>query len=66
MVKHALICGVTPWKSFKWCLNLDEISVVTDRNQPDEQSAQQYEQLLVRYKQAATLLGTWAQSETGE
>jgi len=49
--------GAGLWKGFGI---IDEISAVTDRNEPDEEHARQYEAILVRYRQAAKLLGTWA------
>jgi len=41
---------------------IDTISAVTDQNLPNEESAQHYERIFVRYKQAARLLGSWAQA----
>ncbi len=40
---------------------IDAISAVTDRAEPDEKTAALYEQILVKYQQAAGLLGEWAQ-----
>ena len=39
---------------------LDEVSAVTDRNEPVEENAALYERLLARYRQAGVLLGEWA------
>lgn len=50
--------GVGFWKDFGI---IDELSAVTDRHEPDEARASEYERLLARYRQAATLLGAWAQ-----
>ncbi len=38
-----------------------EIAVVADREKPDEDAAEQYEQIYIKYQQAAKLLGEWAQ-----
>jgi xylulokinase len=56
----AAIAGVGAgiWKDFSI---IDEISAVTDRDEPDEKTAGQYEQIFIKYKQAAKLLGEWAQ-----
>lgn len=40
---------------------LDEVSAVTDRNEPDETRAALYERLLGKYRHAGALLGAWAQ-----
>jgi hypothetical protein len=40
---------------------IDEISAVTDRNEPEEANAAAYARLLARYRQAAERLGEWAQ-----
>ena len=55
----AAIAGVGAgiWKDFSI---IDEISAVTDRDEPEEKIARQYEQIFVKYKQAAQLLGEWA------
>ena len=49
--------GAGIWKDFSV---LDEVSAVTDRNEPVEADAVLYERLLARYRQAGTLLGEWA------
>jgi len=55
----AAIAGVGAgiWQDFGV---IDEISAVTDRNDPDEKSAEKYEQIFAKYRQAAKLLGEWA------
>ena len=55
----AAIAGVGSgiWEDFSI---IDEVSTVTDRDEPDESAAAQYERISVRYQQAAKLLGEWA------
>lgn len=55
----AAIAGVGAgiWEDFGI---IDEISAVTDRNEPNKESAEIYEKIFVKYKQAAKLLGEWA------
>lgn len=50
--------GAGLWKDFGI---IDEISAVTDRNEPAGENADVYERLLARYRQATELLGEWAQ-----
>ncbi len=50
--------GVGLWKDFGI---IDEVSAVTDRNEPERENADEYERLLARYRQAAEFLGEWAQ-----
>jgi len=49
--------GAGIWEDFSI---IDEISAVTDRDEPDEKTAVQYEQVFIKYKEAASLLGKWA------
>jgi xylulokinase len=49
--------GVGIWKDFGI---IDKISAVTDSNEPDAESAEKYEEIFVKYKQVAKLLGKWA------
>ena len=49
--------GIGLWKDFSI---IDEISVVADRDEPDETIAAQYEEIFEKYKQATKLLGEWA------
>jgi xylulokinase len=49
--------GAGLWSGFDV---LDEVSEVTERNEPLEVSAAAYEGLLARYRQASALLGAWA------
>lgn len=49
--------GVGLWKGFGI---IDEISAVTDRNEPNEEASAVYERLSMRYKLASALLGEWA------
>jgi xylulokinase len=55
----AAIAGVGAgiWQDFSI---IDEIAVVTEREEPEEEIAEQYEQIYIKYKQAAKLLGEWA------
>ncbi|MDD2600455.1 MAG: FGGY family carbohydrate kinase [Kiritimatiellae bacterium] len=55
----AVIAGVGTgiWPDFGI---VDAISAATERSEPDPQSAAQYEQILLKYQQAAKLLGVWA------
>jgi xylulokinase len=50
--------GAGIWKDFGI---IDQISEVTERNDPTGENAARYEELLVKYRQAAALLGQWAQ-----
>ena len=50
--------GAGVWNDFGI---VDQVSAVTDRTEPDEARAAEYERLLARYRQAAALLGAWAQ-----
>ncbi len=50
--------GVGLWKDFGV---IDAVSGVTDRCEPDATRAAEYGRLLARYRQAAALLGEWAQ-----
>ena len=43
---------------------IDDINAPTDLNSPNQESAQQYDRVFVRYKRAADLLGTWAQTDS--
>ena len=51
----AAIAGVGAgiWKDFGV---IDQISTVTELNEPDEESAEKYEQIFAKHKQAAKLL----------
>ncbi|MEI7898894.1 MAG: FGGY family carbohydrate kinase [bacterium] len=49
--------GAGIWKDFGI---IDQISAVTERSDPEAESAAVYEGVLVRYKQAGALLGGWA------
>ena len=49
--------GAGLWKDFGV---IDEISAVTDRNEPEEKNAAEYERLLARYRRLGALLGDWA------
>jgi xylulokinase len=51
--------GVGIWKDFGI---IDEISTVTERNEPEVDAAAAYERLMVRYKQTSALLGVWAKN----
>ena len=55
----AAIAGVGAgiWKDFGI---IDEISAVTDRNEPNKDATKSYEDIFVKYMQAAKLLGEWA------
>jgi len=49
--------GAGIWEDFSI---IDRICAVTDRDEPDEKSVAQYEQIFIKYKEAASLLGKWA------
>lgn len=49
--------GAGLWKDFGI---VDEISAVTERNEPERESVGVYERLLARHRQASELLGNWA------
>lgn len=55
----AAIAGVGAgiWQDFGI---IDEISAVTDRNEPNEKAAKKYDEIFLKYKHAAKLLGEWA------
>jgi len=42
---------------------VDEVSCVTDRNEPIKEDALKYERLMAKYKRGCELLGTWAEKE---
>ena len=54
----AAIAGVGAgiWKDFSI---IDEISAATDRHEPDEEIARQYDRIFEKYRKAAKLLGEW-------
>ncbi len=55
----AAIAGVGAgiWQDFGI---IDEISAVTDRNEPNQEAAKKYDEIFLKYKHAAKLLGEWA------